>query len=59
MHRSGGPRLPKTAMVARVPVLPWLHNAEIVKLIYGGAEGVNDKIKKSETDKKESAENGK
>lgn len=40
-------------------VAPWLHNAEIVKLIYGGEEGVNHKIKKSENAKTEFAQKGK
>lgn len=40
-------------------VAPWLHNAEIVKLIYGGADGVNEKIKKSENAKTAFAQNGK
>jgi uncharacterized protein len=29
-------------------VAPWLHNEEIVKSVYGGDEGVADKIKKSD-----------
>jgi hypothetical protein len=29
-------------------VAPWLHSAELVKMIYGGAEGVTAKIKKSD-----------
>ena len=40
-------------------VAPWLHNAEIAKLIYGGSDGVNDKIKKSENAKSAFAQNGK
>jgi hypothetical protein len=30
-------------------IAPWLHNSELVKLIYGGDEGVNNRIKASET----------
>ena len=40
-------------------VAPWLHNQNIVKEIYGGAEGVSHKIELSKKAKKQFAETGK
>lgn len=40
-------------------VAPWLHNAELVKMIYGGSEGVTDKIKQSDEAKNKFAKTGK
>lgn len=40
-------------------IAPWLHNAELVRMIYGGAEGVADKIKHSDKAKTEFAQTGK
>lgn len=39
-------------------VAPWLHNGEIVKLIYGGKEGVEAKITKAEEAKARFAKTG-
>lgn len=41
-----------------VTAASWLHDAEAVKLFYGGAEGVNAKVKAAQEAKKEYAENG-
>ncbi|MEM8895812.1 MAG: alpha/beta fold hydrolase [Bacteroidota bacterium] len=41
-----------------VTTASWLHDAEAVKLFYGGAEGVNEKVTAAQTAKKEYAENG-
>ena len=41
-----------------VTTASWLHDAEAVKLFYGGEEGVNTKIQAAQTAKKEYAENG-
>ncbi|WP_020528860.1 alpha/beta hydrolase [Flexithrix dorotheae] len=41
-----------------VTTASWLHDAEAVKLFYGGEEGVNDKIKAAQEAKKDFAENG-
>lgn len=41
-----------------VTVASWLHDAEAVKLFYGGEEGVNAKITAAQTAKKDYAENG-
>ncbi len=41
-----------------VTTASWLHDAEAVKLFYGGEEGVNTKIKAAQDAKKEYAENG-
>jgi uncharacterized protein len=38
---SEDPRLRSIAMVA-----PWLHNAELVRFIYGGEKGVNDRLER-------------
>lgn len=43
---------------AVVTAASWLHDAEAVKLFYGGEEGVNDKINSARDAKKEYAENG-
>lgn len=43
---------------AVVTTASWLHDAEAVKLFYGGAEGVNTKIADARAAKKEYAENG-
>lgn len=39
-------------------VAPWLHNADIVRSIYGGETGVEAKILKSEASRKQFVENG-
>lgn len=39
-------------------VAPWLHNAEIVRQIYGGEEGVSEKIKRSKAAEKLYKEKG-
>ena len=41
-----------------VTVASWLHDAEAVKLFYGGEEGVNSKIEAARTAKKMYADNG-
>lgn len=41
-----------------VTTASWLHDAEAVKLFYGGEEGVNSKIQAARAAKKEYAENG-
>ena len=41
-----------------VTVASWLHDADAVKLFYGGAEGVNAKIKAAQEAKKEYGEKG-
>lgn len=41
-----------------VTTASWLHDAEAVKLFYGGEEGVNTKIRAAQLAKKEYAENG-
>lgn len=41
-----------------VTTASWLHDAEAVKLFYGGEQGVNEKIKAAQHAKKEYAENG-
>jgi len=41
-----------------VTAASWLHDAEAVKLFYGGAEGVNAKVKAAQEAKKAYAENG-
>ncbi|MCT4624712.1 MAG: alpha/beta fold hydrolase, partial [Schleiferiaceae bacterium] len=41
-----------------VTAASWLHDAEAVKLFYGGEEGVNTKITVAQSAKKEYAENG-
>ncbi|MDN5202756.1 alpha/beta fold hydrolase [Fulvivirgaceae bacterium BMA10] len=41
-----------------VTTASWLHDAEAVKLFYGGEEGVNARIKAAQEAKKEYAENG-
>lgn len=41
-----------------VTVASWLHDAEAVKLFYGGEEGVNAKIEAAQAAKKEYAEKG-
>ncbi len=41
-----------------VTTASWLHDAEAVKLFYGGKEGVNEKINAARKAKKEFAENG-
>ena len=41
-----------------VTAASWLHDADAVKLFYGGEEGVNAKIKAAQDAKKEFAENG-
>lgn len=40
-------------------VAPWLHNHEIVREIYGGEQGVKDKIEQSEEARKQFLQNGK
>lgn len=46
MAAAGNPKVKKLALVAS-----WLHDAEGVKLFYGGAEGVADKIQKAKAAK--------
>ena len=41
-----------------VTAASWLHDAEAVKLFYGGETGVNEKIKQAQDAKKQYAENG-
>ncbi|MCG8327645.1 MAG: alpha/beta fold hydrolase [Chitinophagales bacterium] len=41
-----------------VTTASWLHDAEAVKLFYGGEEGVNTKVEAAQLAKKEYAENG-
>ncbi|MEM7126827.1 MAG: CocE/NonD family hydrolase [Chloroflexota bacterium] len=41
-----------------VTTVSWLHDAEAVKLFYGGEEGVHTKIKAAQTAKRNYAENG-
>ncbi len=41
-----------------VTTASWLHDAEAVKLFYGGEDGVNEKIKAAQAAKKSYAENG-
>ncbi len=41
-----------------VTTASWLHDAEAVKLFYGGEEGVNSKIEAAQNAKREYAENG-
>jgi dienelactone hydrolase len=46
MASAGNPKVKKLALVAS-----WLHDAEGVKIFYGGAEGVADKIQKAKAAK--------
>jgi uncharacterized protein len=46
MASAGNPRVKKLALVAS-----WLHDAEGVKIFYGGEEGVADKIQKAKVSK--------
>jgi fermentation-respiration switch protein FrsA (DUF1100 family) len=46
MAAAGNPKVKKLALVAS-----WLHDSEGVKIIYGGAEGVEERIRKSKAAK--------
>jgi uncharacterized protein len=53
MAAAGNPKVKKLALVAS-----WLHDSEGVKIIYGGAEGVEERIRKSKAAKEKFEKKG-